>query len=244
MIVYAYDGTFEGFLTSIHEAYYRRENPEDIVPYERIENNFLAKNIYIKTDNEKFAKVYSAIDKKISHEVLRRIYYCYLSEMPKSGRKILEYIRAGFKIGPSVDEHLANDIIREIDNIYKKVTRERHIMLGLLRFKEIEKGILYATIEPDHNIISLIAPHFARRMRNENWVIHDVKRNIGVLYDGNEWIIRDINIKDSFIIKEDEEEYQNLWKTYFSSISIEGKTNPKLQKRNMPKRYWKHLVEK
>lgn len=241
---YLYDGSFEGLLTSIHEAYYRRENPVDIVSKEKRENNFLIDYIYIKTDADKFDKVYKAIDRKISSEVLRRIFYCYLSELPKSGKMILEYIRLGFKIGYKVDEHLANDIIREVNNIYKKVSRERHRMLGLIRFKEIEGGVLYASIEPDHNIISLLAPHFSRRMRGEKWIIHDIKRSIAVIYSDGDWNIRDIGMNSSISIREEEEEYQDLWKTYFSAISIEGKTNQKLQKNHMPKRYWKHLVEK
>lgn len=243
MINYVYDSTFEGLLTGVHRAYYYRENPENIITYDEVQNNFLIENIYIKTDNEKFKSVYDAIDRKISSEVLRRVFYCYLSELPGSGKLILEYIRLGFKIGSNIDEHLANDIVRNIDNLYKKVSRERHRLLGLTRFKEIENGILYARVEPDHNVIALIMPHFARRMRSENFVIHDLKRNIAAIYDGNEWIIRDIDVKDIIMIKK-EEEYQTLWKTYFSAISIEGKTNPRLQKNNMPRRYWKHLIEK
>lgn len=241
---YVYDGTFEGLLTSVYDAYYKKENPEAIIRQEEVTNNFLVEYKYIKTDEEKFIRVYDAVDNKISSLVLRKIFYSYLSEMPGVGRLILDYIYLGFKLGPSVDENLANDIVRNIDNIYKKVSRERHRMLGLLRFKEVENGVLYAKVEPDHNVIALIASHFARRMRGENWVIHDLKRNIGVIYDGEEWTIADIDISDPLVIREDEEEYQILWKTYFKAISIEGKTNPRLQKNNMPKRYWKHLVEK
>ena len=81
-------------------------------------------------------------------------------------------------------------------------------------------------------------------MTNENWVIHDVKRGIGALYNTREWLIQDIKIQDDLLLREEEEEYQQLWKAYFKSIAIETKINPKLQKRCMPMRYWKHLVEK
>lgn len=244
MINYIYDGSFEGLLTSVYEAYYNRQNPYDILPKDSMEENFLMDNIYIKTDREKSRKVYEAIENKISNESLRKVFYCYLSELPKHGILTLQYLRLGFKIGSNVDLNLANDIVREIDNIYNKVSRERHRFLGLIRFKEIENNILYSSIEPDYNIIGLLAPHFARRMKNENWVIHDVKRGIGILYNKKEWVIKDIEINDSLVLREEEEEYQELWKTYFKAIAIENKINPKLQKRNMPMKYWKHLVEK
>ncbi|MCQ4924329.1 TIGR03915 family putative DNA repair protein [Tissierella carlieri] len=244
MLHYIYDGSFDGLLTSIYEAYYRREDIEDIVPKDSMEENFLVQKVFISTDGEKSRKVYEAIENKISEEALKRVFYAYLSELPGHGITILKYLQLGFKFGPQVDLNLSNDIILKMDNINYKVGMEKHRMLGLIRFKQLENGILYSSVEPDYNIVGLLAPHFASRMRNENWAIHDVKRGIGVLYNKKEWVIKDIEVTDSLMIKEDEEEYQELWKAYFKSIAIQSRINPKLQKRNMPMRYWKHLVEK
>ncbi len=244
MIQYIYDGSFDGLLTSIYEAYYRKEKIDDIVPEDSVEENFLVEKIYMETDREKAEKVYVAIENKISKESLVKVFYAYLSELPRHGINILKYLELGFKVGPQIDLNLSNDIVLKMDNIYHKVAKESHRMIGLIRFKLLENGIFYCSIEPDHNILGLLAPHFASRMMNENWIIHDVKRGIAVLYNKVEWVIKDIGIVDSLMIREEEEEYQELWKTYFKSIAIESKVNPKLQKRNMPRRYWKHLVEK
>lgn len=244
MIHYIYDGSFDGLLTAIYEAYYRREELDDIVPMDLIKENFLIERIYIRTDSEKSKKVYEAMENKISKEALRRITYAYLSELPRHGIDILKYVQLGFKIGPQVDLNLSNDIVLRMDNIRYKVAMEQHRLLGLVRFKQLENGIFYASLEPDFNIVVLLAPHFASRLANENWVIHDVKRGIGVFYNKEEWVVKDIQIKDSLIVKEEEEEYQELWRTYFKSIAIESKINPVLQKRYMPARYWKHLIEK
>ncbi|WP_406243423.1 TIGR03915 family putative DNA repair protein [Tissierella carlieri] len=244
MLHYIYDGSFDGLLTSIYEAYYGREDIDDIVPEDSMEENFLVQKVFISTDGEKSRKVYEAIKNKISEEALKRVFYAYLSELPRHGITILKYLQLGFKFGPQVDLNLSNDIILKMDNINYKVGMEKHRMLGLIRFKQLENGILYSSIEPDYNIVGLLAPHFASRMMNENWAIHDVKRGIGVLYNKKEWVIKDIEVTDSLIIKEDEEDYQELWKAYFKSIAIQSRINPKLQKRNMPMRYWKHLVEK
>jgi probable DNA metabolism protein len=244
MIHYIYDGSFDGLLTAVYEAYYRGDNVENIVPEDSMEENFLVQNIFIPTEGERASKVYRSIENKISREALRRIFYVYLSELPRHGIIILKYIQLGFKLGAQVDLNLSNDIVLMMNNIYAKVSREQHRMLGLLRFQELENGIFYGVIEPDYNITGLIAPHFASRIRNENWIIHDVKRGIGVFYNKKEWVIRNIKSTDSLIIKEEEEEYQELWKEYFKSIAIENKINPKLQKRNMPMKYWKYLVEK
>ena len=40
---------------------------------------------------------------------------------------------------------------------------------------------------------------------------------------------------------EDEKAFRNMWKTYFSTIAIEGRTNPKCQSTHLPKRY-RHMM--
>lgn len=39
------------------------------------------------------------------------------------------------------------------------------------------------------------------------------------------------------------DEYTDLWKTYFKATTIQERKNLKLQCRMMPKRYWKHILE-
>jgi probable DNA metabolism protein len=37
---------------------------------------------------------------------------------------------------------------------------------------------------------------------------------------------------------------QQLWQTFFRTIAIPERKNPRLQKSNMPAKYWKYLTEK
>lgn len=243
MIVYIYDGSFDGLLTCIYEAYYRHETPDDIVSMDRLENNFLYERYIIKKDSLKATKVYKSIEEKISSEALKRVFYVYLSELPGSGAAILNYLRLGYKVGANIDKNLANEDVLTMDKINLKVSRERHYMMGLLRFKMLENNILYANYEPQYNITGLIAPHFVSRISNENWIIHDIKRNIAALYNQKEWIIKELELEDELIIHEAEEDYQEMWKSYYQHISIAGRKNLRLKKNNMPMKYWKHLVE-
>jgi probable DNA metabolism protein len=135
-------------------------------------------------------------------------------------------------------------VVFKIESIYKKVSHERHRMTGLIRFKELKNNILYAEISPDYNVIGIVASHFIKRLSSENFIIHDKKRNIAVFYNKKEWIIKEVEGDLNIIFNEKEEDYQNLWKMYFKSISIKEKFNPKLQRSNMPKKYWKYLIEK
>ena len=244
MITYIYDGSFEGLLTSIYHAFYAKVKPDDIKRREDYLENFLMEKIHIKTDMEKSQRVYQSIEDKISYGSLKKAFYAYLSELPDSEMKILKYLQIGFKIGSDVDLNLANEDVLNMHNINKKVGKERHRLIGLLRFKKTKEDILYAQVEPDHNVIALIAPHFKTRLREEKFIIHDIKREIIVFYNKNEWVVKDILTLDPFLVKDSEKYYEDLWKVYFKAISIEGKNNIKLQKKNMPMRYWKHLTEK
>ena len=244
MIVYIYDGSFEGLLTSIYHAFYSAEKPENIVSKENLVENFLMEKVYIETDEDKSRRVYEAIETKISKDSLKRVFYAYLSELPESEMIILKYLQLGFKVGREIDLNLANVDVLNMDNIYKKVGSERHRVLGLLRFKKVKEDILYAQVEPDHNVIALVAPHFKERLASENFIIHDTKRDIAIFYNKSEWVIKDIEVPDPFLVKDMEERYEDLWRIYFNAISINRKTNIKLQKSHMPMRYWKHLTEK
>lgn len=241
---YIYDGSFDGLLNAIYKAYYTPDKPDKILSYEKREDNFLVKEILIDTDAKKAKKVYEAIDKKISPAALRKIYYAYLSEIDGIEMDILNFVRLGFKIGTDIELNLANEAVFKIESIYNKVSHERHRMTGLIRFKELKNNILYAEISPDYNLVGIIAPHFIKRLSNENFIIHDKKRNISVFYNKKEWIVREIKGDLNIIFNEKEEDYQNLWKMYFKSISIKEKFDPKLQRSNMPKKYWKYLIEK
>jgi probable DNA metabolism protein len=48
----------------------------------------------------------------------------------------------------------------------------------------------------------------------------------------------------SYAYDASEEMYQRLWQQYFKSVNIAARKNLTLQVQQMPKRYWKYMVEK
>jgi len=244
MLCYIYDGTFDGLLTSIFEAYYRRENPDKIIFKEDNQLDILTNKIYIQTDEIKATRVYDSIINKISKNTLKNVFYVFLSELEDAGSIIFNYLKLGWKIGENVDTFLSDDRVLEVSKVVQKVNREKHLMLGLLRFRKLEGEIYYAPFKPEFNTVGLIAGHFEKRFPKEKWIIHDVRRGICVIYNTNEWIIRDLDIDDKLILEKNEDFYEGLWKEYFNSIAIKNRINPKLQKRCMPMKYWEFLVEK
>jgi probable DNA metabolism protein len=243
--VYIYDGSFEGLMTSVYEAYYNTTKPEEIVSTYDYTESIIHNKINIVTDEIKSDKVITAIKNKISYDTLQNVFYVYLSSIKDSDTLLYKYIRLGFSLGSVLDQHLHNDIVSSIHKIVKKVQFESHNMLGFIRFREISPNFYYSQIEPDHNILYLIAPHFSRRLSSQNWIIHDLKRGVAALYNGEDWVIHTMNSLNNNLFTHEIKDsiYEKLWKEYFNTIAIKERTNPKQQSRFMPKRYWKHLTE-
>lgn len=241
MVRYIYDGSFDGFLSVIYHCYYSKI-PESIESESSYNINMLFQDEVIETDTIKSNKVYKAIVEKISNDTLVHVYQAFLSEKPGIELKLFKYIQLGFKIGNKVNDFLTEVTVNEVQKYSRKVGFEAHRFLGLVRFQEFN-GILYSAIEPTYNILELIGNHFKERLRNEKWVIHDVKRKIGIVYENNEWILRDLKFEKLESHETEELFYQNLWKVFHKSVSIVEKSNERLQMQYMPKKYWNNLTE-
>ena len=49
---------------------------------------------------------------------------------------------------------------------------------------------------------------------------------------------------DADILSDNDQLFQDLWRTYFKAICIKERMNPKKQLSDMPRRYWKYMTEK
>ena len=244
MLTYVYDGSFEGMLTAIFEAYYRKERPDSVIPERGMQQDLLSQYVYIVTDPVKSDRVYESIWSKISQHALKNIYYAYLSEELEAGTIIYRYLRLGWKMGGNVDLNLANDTVFKMMDINRRVEHEVHKFMGFVRFRQVEGGIYYSSISPDYNVVELLAPHFAERLSDQKWIIHDVKREFAALYNMGKWIMSEFTAEDIPEDTSDEKQYKKLWKEFFNTLAIPSRTNPKLQRQLMPRRYWEHLPEK
>lgn len=245
MKIYLYDDTFEGLLTSIYDAFYSNGSPPTSI-YGKSQTNtplLLGNIVEISTDINKFKKVKNAIINKINFLSLKKIYFAFLSNYQDKGIIIFNYLKIAFKLGPDVHDFLNIDLIRLVDNITKKVLNECHRFEGFIRFNQIEEKLLYSSIEPDNDILELIGDHFKNRFPREYFIIHDISRQKALIYNTNFYEIIDMDMETYEKLKFHNDEYTDLWKTYFKATTIQERKNLKLQCRMMPKRYWKHILE-
>lgn len=241
--IYLYDGTFDGLLTIVFDCYSTKTLPQNIENEKNYNNNFLDNTVFIPSNYEKSERVFKGIEKNICYDALYNSYYTFLSNEKNKEINILKYLCDGFDIGPKINTMLTTSYVYKVVSTKKKVYGECHRFKGLLRFIDVGNNLFYSSIHPDNNIIEILGHHFINRLPSQNFIIHDKNRNIGFLYNGKDYKIEEM---PRFILpnlSDNERLYQELWKSFFKSVTINERTNRRCQMQFMPKKYWQDLIE-
>ena len=238
---YYYDGSFDGLLTVIFIAYKDRKNNELRIIVKTGQLLLGLDDINVITNFSKARRVEKSICEKLSYNFFNSIRTCFLSNDKNKDTIIIHTVYKALKQGKeilnSLDEHAFY-----VNKLVKQVLNERHRYLGVLRFKEVKDGTMFSTIEPKNNVLPILLSHFINRMKREKFAIYDKKRKMIAYYDTKKveiFFVKSLEIEWS----DEEIEYSELWKTFHKSISIKERENKKLQQSNIPKYYWKHLIE-
>lgn len=247
-----YNGSFEGLLCAVFDVYDYKFNDVSICSRENFNGNIFEK-VHVANDNPRHSeRVWKGLEKKLSADALKSLYRAFLSELPGIENTLLQYIQYVFSSTEAIERDFSHPAVITITQTAKKVWREKHRMEAFVRFQKTRDDLFYAIIEPDYNVLPLIAQHFTSRYADQQWMIYDAKRKAGLYYDLKTVESVTIDFSDeagkgkavAAIYNVDEEAYQQLWQTYFKSVNIAARKNTKLHLQHMPKRYWKYLVEK
>ena len=105
-------------------------------------------------------------------------------------------------------------------------------------------------------MLPLITDHFQDRFNDQPWLIYDARRRYGYYYDASPQQGRmegspiritftdDITLPFSLddgklneeLLSENDQLFQDLWRTYFKAVCIKERMNPKKQLSDMPRR--------
>ena len=250
MLSISYDSSFDGFLSVVFEIYRQHLDVGEIRPdRSSAPCNMFMQPFRIETSEEAASRLKRAIVNLASADILDLLRVVLCSEEDGVEMKILAYLR---KVFDGKDSRYAknptSDEMLPLYMIARAVRREEGGMLGMVRFDRTADGTYFAEIEPKYNILDMMVGHFRGRFANERWAIYDSKRGFGVYYDGQCYGQGPIEItipnlqQVKAVTKADE--MVQLWQDYYKSIAIKERENPKLLRRCLPVRYWKHLTER
>ncbi|WP_235297397.1 TIGR03915 family putative DNA repair protein [Portibacter marinus] len=247
-VVCCYDGSFQGFLSSVFTIYERRLDAVDIQKCEGSGTDMFSVKLQIDSDRSKAERVLKGLKKHSDKRMIKQIYRCFLSEQDGIEMRLLVLIRQIFKGNTGYFYNYGDENVMALHKVLKMIRREVHRMHAFVRFQELKDGSYAAVVEPDFDVMPLIGQHFEDRYPSMEWIIFDVRRQYGLHYkDFKSTFIgfeeKLLTIKSSALSTE-ELEYQKMWRQYFQSVNISERNNAKLHLRHVPRRYWNNLIEK
>ena len=256
MTVYTFDGTMDGLLTAVFDAFSLKDQPEELLAEGDALPLFCDHTYQVSTDEEKARRVWAGLEKKLSREAMKLISVSWLSELRELNNPLFSYICKVFRQG-DISRNFADQDVLSVTNIARRVLHEQLRMKQFIRFQKAKDGTYLAVIAPDHNVLPIITDHFQDRFNDQPWLIYDAKRHYGYFYDGSNDAIRitfenetalpfDLGngkLNDD-VISSDDQLLQDLWRTSFKAICIKERMNPRKQLNDMPRRYWKYMTEK
>ena len=242
MIVYTFDGSMDGLLTAVFDAYALHHQPADLMVAGGQLPLFCDEVHHVETDDEKAGRVWTGLEKRLSADAVRLITVSWLSELKELHSPLFHYIYKVFQqpVGArSIERNFADSDILEVTNIARRVMHEQLRMKQFIRFQKTKDGIYLGVVSPDHNVLPLVINHFRDRFGDQPWLIYDAKRRYGYYFDLKEVVRMTFQNEDELpfnledgkldaeVLSNDDQLFQDLWRTYFKAICIRERMNPR-----------------
>src|ERR1700760_3806171 len=128
-----------------------------------------------------------------------------------------------------------------VGTMAKAVRRDEHKMHAFVRFREVgreQSAHFVAWFEPEHHIVELAAPFFARRFAHMPWAI--LTPGACAHWNGHE-----VSITPGVSKAEapTEDRLEETWRRYYASIFNPARPKVNAMQAEMPKKYWRNLPE-
>lgn len=249
--VFQCEDTLTGILTGVYDAWDSQLGHDHVrlgtASNENLE--LFCEYVQVKPDIEKAEKVLRTIRRRLGEEAYEMIGYASSYPDDQKADAIYRMIVLGLHLpdGRDISRMLTHPDVRRVFELRRKAWHIAHRYMGFVRFREMADGVLLSQIDPESDVLALIAPHFADRLQSERWVIYDRRRKKAAVHGGKgAWVILEDVEEERFLGKresEREEEFVSLWKTFHRAIGIASRTNQTLQSSFLPKKFRPFMTE-
>ena len=244
----------DGVLTAVFDAYALRQQPEELVGEGSVLPLFCEEVHSVQTADDKAQRVWRGLEKKLSKEALRMLTVAWLSESEELYTPMFHYIYKVFK--GTNERNFSDPDVLYVTNTARRVAHEQLRMKQFMRFQKAKDGTYLGVVSPDNDVLPLVIGHFQDRFNDQPFLIFDARRKYGYYYDKTAvtrvtfedeatipFSLDDGKLNDD-LLSENDQLFQDLWRTYFKAICIRERMNPRKQLNDMPRRYWKYMTEK
>lgn len=236
-----YDGTFAGFLSCVFECYVNKEEPVEFYTQEDERLSLYPERV-IPTRRDRAERVYRSLAAKFGPAGQRLVTRGFLTCLENREVWLWQLILLGYRRGPVVTRDLTHPVVHQVQKAVRHLEQEAHLFKGFVRFSLLD-GVLVGEIEPKNRVLPLLRPHFCSRYPQEAFLLYDRPHREGLLHQGGRWAI--VPLEDFQMGRPGEEEalYRRLWRSFYDTIAIEARYNPRCRMTHMPKRYWGTMTE-
>jgi probable DNA metabolism protein len=251
--VLEHEGSFAGFLCAVAEylnAMAAGAAQESLVLRAASHPATLfEERLQVARDDERAERLWTRFRARAGEEAARTLLEAFCSDVEGAGEATALLIARIWRLGPRALDDLGDGAARLVEKAANRARREAHRITGLIRFVELRDGSLFATIDPDCDLLILIGDHFAERFPALRWVIRDERRAEALLHEpGLGWtLVSGLELArdegEGLPVSRSEEAIVALWRRYHATIAIGERRNLRLQSSFMPKKYWKNLPE-
>ena len=165
------------------------------------------------------------------------------------------FYQAVLRFGREADRHYELPGVVKTVEMAKRTGRDVHRWKGFLRFRLLGDGVFYAPFEPDHNVLPFLTAHFRKRLGDQEWMVHDLKRSIAALcregrvgyarVEAPGWLLRSPSLRDArWLLRRRGGTLSRPLEGILPLHCHRESEESKLQRQFMPKKYQKYLLEK
>ena len=240
-VSYAYDGSFAGFLTCVFASYAHREEPMSFSTPEdgRIS---LWPGRTVDTDEARAQRVYRSLAPRLGQEGRRLAVYGFLTCLEERELWLWRFYQLGFEEKSAVSRDLAHPVVDTVRKAVRHLEEEAHLLTGFVRFSDLD-GVLVGEIAPKNRVLPLLRPHFCGRYPQEQFLLYDKTHREALIHVPGRWSILPMEEFQMGRAGTEELQYRRMWRTFYDTIAIEERENPRCRMTHMPKRYWDNMTE-
>lgn len=240
-MIYHYDGSFEGFLCCIYESYANKEVPTAIdCDGDCMDSLFSSRDIL--SDHSHALRVYRKL-RQLSPEGAFFLRRGFLTCLPEKEMHLYRFIRRLLRDGPCFLRDPSDDTAYPIRRAVRHLQAEVEKYRGFVRFSELQGGTLGSEIEPKNRVLPVLKSHFCTRFQNETFFIYDITHQEALFYTNGTARLFHLESFQMAAPDAEEQAYRKLWKSFYDTIAIRERENPRGRMTHMPKHYWSHLTE-
>lgn len=236
-----YDGSFAGFLTCVFECFSNKEEPCQFRTFEDAPCSLYPLRC-VETDEARARRMYRSLRERLGPDCQELVTRGFLTCLPERELWLWRFLRMGYRRGPAVLRELSDPTVNTLFKAVRSLNEEAHRFMGFVRFSDVD-GVLAGEIAPKNRVLPLLRSHFCSRCSGERFVLYDRTHHEALFHQPGKWAILPVQNFQLGPAGETELAYRRLWRSFYQTISIEGRYNPKCRQSHMPKRFWGDMTE-